>query len=180
MNTEIWKPVAGHEQYYEVSNLGNVKSLYGKHRILKFYKNPKGYLVVTLSNQGARKTVKVHRLVAMAFIPNPENHPEVHHRIAKTDNRPEALSWVSHRENNTHAKRQKPKSSRFSGVSRRGQRWEAKIWINGRHKALGVFDAETEAHRSYLRALNDHGITNRFAGMIVSKAEGFTPQVLTQ
>lgn len=165
MNTEQWKPVTvtGFEAHYQISSLSNVRSLYGKGRILKPYKNKKGYLVVTLSHKGKRKLVKIHRLVAMAFLPNPHNYLEVHHEFDKLDNRPEALSWVNHHENNTHAKRQKPKTSRLTGVSKAGKRWRAKACIDGQHKHLGVFDTEEEAQKAYLKALADHGIINRYA-----------------
>lgn len=92
---EIWKPVVGWEDYYMVSSLGRVKSLdrtyitnnrWGKmmrlHKgeILKPRKNDDGYLEVTLYKNGVRKIYKIHRLMCLAFLPNPHNLPEVNHK----------------------------------------------------------------------------------------------------
>ena len=77
---EIWKEIEGYEGLYEVSNLGNVKSLNKrKGRILKPIKDHFGYLRVNLYNS-EYKIHKVHRLVAEAFIPNPNNYPIINHK----------------------------------------------------------------------------------------------------
>ena len=88
---EIWRDIKGYEGQYQVSNLGNVKSLprlvhalnrsdfYIKERILKQCNHKKGYLVVPL----AGKVYLVHRLVADAFIPNPDNLPQINHKDEK-------------------------------------------------------------------------------------------------
>lgn len=118
MEIEIWKPVVGYEGLYEVSNLGNVRSVdsmrithnqYGEHlskykgRLLKPGKNSDGYLYVNLCCQCVQKTFRVHRLVAEAFIPNPDNLPEVNHIDEdKTNNRVDNLEWVSHIQNMRH------------------------------------------------------------------------------
>ena len=94
-NIEIWKPVVGYEGLYEVSSFGRVRSLdrydgrgwWIKGRILKLSMNKKGYLTVGLSKNNQRKTFIVHRLVALHFIPNIENKPEIDHiNTIKTDN----------------------------------------------------------------------------------------------
>lgn len=101
---ENWRPVVGYEGLYKVSDWGWVKSLHHhKSRILTSYVTPRGYLVVTLYKNGKRKTVKVHRLVAMAFISNPENKPEANHKNKiRSDPRAENLEWVTKKENNSH------------------------------------------------------------------------------
>lgn len=78
---EIWKPVKGYEELYEVSDLGRVKShWYGREKILKPVKTKDGYLQVCLCRNGKVKRFLVHRLVATAFIPNTFGLPEINHK----------------------------------------------------------------------------------------------------
>lgn len=119
MNNEIWKDIKGYEDLYQISNLGNVKSLYriinytfnGKPKKRKIYEkilkksvNRFGYEYVCLSREYKTHKVKVHRLVAEAFIPNVNNKPQVNHiNGVKTDNRVENLEWCNNSENMQHA-----------------------------------------------------------------------------
>lgn len=101
---EIWKDIDEFEGLYQVSNLGNVKSLNynhtGKERNLKARNNGWGYLFVKLYKNGNRKLFTIHRLVAKAFIPNPENKREVNHKDEnKTNNRVDNLEWMTSKEN---------------------------------------------------------------------------------
>ena len=99
---EIWKPVNGYEGLYEVSNLGNVRSI-RTNRTMKLQLH-KGYLKVGLYKQRTLKQFSVHRLVASAFIPNPKSKPEVNHLDGdKTNNRADNLEWCTPCENANHA-----------------------------------------------------------------------------
>ena len=105
---EIWKPVTNYEGLYEVSNLGRVRSLdfkrTGKERVLKPGTDTKGYLRVILYKNGEKAIKKVSRLVAEAFIPNPENKPTVDHiNKQRDDDRVENLQWFTYGENNKKA-----------------------------------------------------------------------------
>ena len=101
---EIWKPIVGYEGLYEVSNLGNVRSLNyngtGEIKIMKPGISKNGYLQVLLYINGKRKMYKVHRLVAQAFIPNPDNKPQINHKSEdKTLNTVDNLEWTTAKEN---------------------------------------------------------------------------------
>lgn len=98
---EVWKDIKDYEGLYQVSNMGNVKSLkFGKERILKECKNNDGYIQVGLFKNGKRKIYKVHRLVAETFILNIDNKQFIDHiNTDRTDNRVENLRWCTHIEN---------------------------------------------------------------------------------
>jgi hypothetical protein len=108
---EIWKDVKGFEGIYQISNMGRFKSYKGdpNGRILS-NKNGKGdYLSVVLSYGSKRRYTRIHRLVAEAFVPNPDNKPEVHHKDGnKQNNCAENLEWVTRSENHRHALLQSP------------------------------------------------------------------------
>lgn len=102
--TEIWKSIAGYEGLYEVSTEGNVRSLkFGKTRILKPQDNGTGYLHVKLCKDGKVKNMRVHRLVAQAFLPNPLNLETVNHKDEnKANNSASNLEWMSQADNNNY------------------------------------------------------------------------------
>lgn len=95
MNNEIWKQVEGYEDRYLVSSLGNVYSL-KRNKLMKPKVDKYGYLCMRLFDGDSKKDWTVHRLVAINFIPNPENYPVVNHKNEdKQDNRVENLEWCS-------------------------------------------------------------------------------------
>ena len=124
MENEIWKDIEGYEGLYQVSNLGEVKSLarpyknqYGecglmKEKLLtkkivcfdKTKKQTEGYFAVCLSKNNTSDWKRVHIIVAKNFIPNPENKPQVNHIDGnKFNNNVNNLEWVTHQENCQHA-----------------------------------------------------------------------------
>ena len=114
--TEEWRPIEGYEGIYEISSFGRIKSLerlvkacWGSKQLIKskikkqsFDKDK--YLDVRLNKEAVGVTKKVHRLVALYFIDNPDNKPQVNHKKGiKTDNRKWQLEWSTSKENHAHA-----------------------------------------------------------------------------
>ena len=116
MKIGIWKDIEGYEGYYQVSNLGNIRSCdrvvlnhwgNGQHRkgkLMSPSRSPNGYSIITLQKEGRVKYQTVHRTVATVFIHNPENKPEINHIDGNKDNNTiENLEWVTTAENKKHA-----------------------------------------------------------------------------
>lgn len=102
---EIWKDIEDYEGFYQVSNFGRVKRV-TTGRILKGTTDKDGYALVLLSKHNTPSMRITHRLVAQAFIPNPEHKPEVNHIDEdKTNNRVDNLEWSTRKENCNHGTR---------------------------------------------------------------------------
>ena len=114
MIQEIWRDVEGYEGYYKVSNFGRVKNLERKvkghpgintikEKILKSQKQH-GYRSVTFSVKNSPKLFLIHRLVAKAFLPNPENKTQINHKdFDRSNNHVDNLEWATRIENVEHA-----------------------------------------------------------------------------
>ena len=166
---EEFRPIPGYEGLYEVSNFGTVKSLEReylvngkypaivKERILRPCLNSHGYYQNTLSKDGKTKTIKIHVLVAMAFL---GHVPDGTHKIVvdHIDNNPlnnhlSNLQLISQRENTS--KDRKNGTSQYTGVflKKNINKWLANIKIDSKSKHLGYFASEEEAAEAYQKAL---------------------------
>lgn len=167
METEIWIDIPGYEGHYIVSNSGIVVALerkiehrkYGwktqKRRVLKKRKNGWGYNYVSLTLKTKTKTVRVCRLVMLAF--KGDSLLDVDHlNGVKTDDRLSNLEYVTHRENMRRYHSQNETSSKFIGVSyhKRAKKWEAYINFKKKKTYLGLFETEQLASDAYKTALN--------------------------
>jgi hypothetical protein len=153
---EIWKDIPGYFGKYKVSNLGGVRSLGARVRILKTSRTKDGYLRVGLSKNGNARRFKVHQLVAMAFLNHkPKGNKLVvnHKNFVKSDNRLENLEVVTNRENCN--KKHLYSTSKYTGVywDKRRKIWRAEITIKGKKLYLGSFEDDYNAHIVYERAL---------------------------
>lgn len=106
---ELWKSVLNFEGLYLISNCGRVKAINfnnEKHsQLIKPSVSKKGYLRVRINKNNKRYTLNVHRMVATAFIPNPENKPQINHRDGnKKNNFFDNLEWATNQENQDHAR----------------------------------------------------------------------------
>lgn len=146
MPKQIWRDVPGYEGLYQVSNTGKIRSLNykgtGKTRKLKLSVENDGYCHINLYNRDKkRRTHKVHRLVALAFIPNPNNYPIINHRDEnRSNNCVWNLEWCTYVYNNNYGTRNKKLSEAKKGESNPAKRPEvrAKISAMKKGKYLGA------------------------------------------
>lgn len=159
---EVWRDILGFEGYYMISNIGRVKS------VKRYYSNSKrtsivqekirkltndrGYLKVNLYINGEETKRFVHRLVAEAFIPNPNNHPDVNHLFGvKNDNRVSKLEWATEKENMDHAKRELGHDF-SSGIRHKGkthiQSKKVKQIDPNTNKTIKIWDCVSDVRRS--------------------------------
>lgn len=160
---ETWKDIEGFEGLYQVSDLGRVRSLGIRGRIRSLSLTKDGYPKVRLIHKGKDKTARVHRLVAEAFIPNPEGKDTVNHIDGnKENNRVSNLEWVDRSEQMYHAYRLGLKPS-----------------MGGTNNTQAKLTAEQvkEIRRDYVRQSQEfgtvalakkYGVTNRVIGLVVN------------
>lgn len=177
---EIWKDIKGWVGYYQVSNKGNVKRLAGsprtrKDRVLVLKKKASGYNFVCFSRGGNPKYYHVHRLVAKAFIPNPENKLQVNHKdLDKSNNNVKNLEWCTPLENNIHARKNKVfKNSNKKGLGNKRSKQIAQ-YRNG--SLVFIWKTANEAAEYYnisqsaiLKACRNNGHSISFKWRFVSK-----------
>ena len=148
---EEWRNIRGYLNY-QVSNIGRVRNVKSG-RILKLTTNCCGYVHLNLYLNGIQKDYKVHRLVAQAFIPNPNNKSTVDHidSKAKHDNTTGNLRWATQKEQCRNISSRSNTSSQYKGVcwNKFHSRWCAHITGNVKSKHLGYFESEEEAALAY-------------------------------
>lgn len=152
MNEEF-RDVIGYEGLYQVSNLGNVKTV-KTGRLRRFSTSRDGYNCLGLHKNGIRRGFAVHQLVAMSFLNHQINGHKIvvdHINTIKSDNRLENLQLMTQRQNVAKAKAKNRNLS--TGVRKIGNRFVTKILINNCIIDLGRFSTEQEASNAYQNAL---------------------------
>jgi hypothetical protein len=146
---EEWKSVPGFD-VYESSTLGNIRR---KGKLLKLTRKPEGYLKINTCINGKRITQCVHRLVALAHIPNPENKPDVDHvNGEKTDNRVANLRWATTSENLRNTAHRK---SPMYGIRIRSGSYEVRVTVhNDVGRTIGRYPTLEEAQLARDAALH--------------------------
>jgi hypothetical protein len=166
---EIWKDIPNYEGIYQVSNLGNVKSLKRyklirgkfyyevKERVLKISTNRDGYCIVHLHKNSIGSVKKIHQLVAMAFL----NHKPCGYKIVvdhidnnKLNNRLENLQLITQRENVTKNTINKSGITGVIWIESR-KKWKSYIYINKKLKHLGYFNSKQDANSAYQNKLKE-------------------------
>jgi hypothetical protein len=150
---ETWKAIEGYEGAYEVSNLGQVRSLDRvvegprgpkklKGRVLKQRTHNKGYRQLKLSKDGKKKTLLVHRLVVLAFLGPPGPGEAVDHKDGdRANNEARNLRWASQGLNNQNMKTPERNKSGVKGVSwhKAAGKWEVQVRLHGKNHYGGLF-----------------------------------------
>ena len=144
---EIWKPIAGTRGFIEVSNEGRVRSLLrGEPRALKTQADNKGYHRIRVTIEREKFGYKVHREVAKAFIPNPDNLPQVNHKDGnKSNNAVDNLEWISNRDNANHAIENGLWESVIEGSRRENE--------SRKRPVIGYFTTENSSHAKWFDSI---------------------------
>lgn len=173
---EIFKDIQGYEDFYQVSNLGRVKSLpririignrsyLTKERFLR-QRIHDGYYRVNLCLNGRMKTINVHLLVINGFVEKQQNKIFANHKdFDKLNNNSLNLEWTSIRENNTHRHlHEGKKTSKYPYVSKKSGRdtYTSRIVIDGKQVSLGNFKNEDNAYQAVLEYQTKNKIQNKY------------------
>lgn len=172
---ERWKAIKRYEGLYSISNYGRVlsrarvinTSTYSTRIPNKILVGGKidGYKSVSLSKDNKQKTFLVHRLVCLAFLPNPDNKDLVNHKDSNRDNNNLSnLEWVTQRENTCHSEQKFVNSSIYRGVSyhKKTKSYVSQIQVNGKNIHLGRYKLEIDAHKARVKYEQDNNIQNKY------------------
>lgn len=163
MDDNEWKWIEGYEGMYRIYKDGRVESVKRKYVPNNIFMKPHiniktGYKQVVLSKDGEKENFLVHRLIAIAFIPNP--NPDKfdfvdHESLDRSDNSIKNLRWISPSGNSRNIK--STGTSKYLGVSfhKQKSKWVARIRIDGKNKHLGYFEDEEEAGKAYMKKYNE-------------------------
>ena len=154
---DVFYDLKDYENHYMINKLGQIKSKY-TNKILKNCDDGNGYLIINLWKNRKPKRYYIHRLLALQFIPNPENYDFVDHFDKNPlNNNLENLRWITHSGNQRNKNKRNNCSSKYIGVSwyKRDKKWRADIKIEGKKKHLGYFETEEEAHLIYEKKRNE-------------------------
>jgi hypothetical protein len=161
-NCEVWREIENYVGYYQISNMGRVKSLSRTYKlrdsiitypekILSLNLSTYGYPYVNLSKNNIKNRQFTHRLVAKAFISNPENKPCVNHKNGvRHDNRLENLEWCTYSENHIHAYRVLGRKRAMAGVCGKD---------NPKSKSVSQYTMDDKLIRVYVSAREASKIT---------------------
>ena len=166
---EMWRSVDGFLNY-QISNTGNVRNA-NTGRILKTHEHRDGYVIVDLRADDKRTSCKIHRLVAKAFIVNPDNKAQVDHiDNDRQNNYVNNLRWATAQENRRNRRKALiPTTSKYIGVhwNKQHQKWCAQIRINKKCIHIGYFINPKDAARAYNKRVvglaTEYGVLNEIS-----------------
>ena len=156
---EEWKEIPGYEGLYEVSNMGNVRNV-RRNTLLRLSKDCYGYTQVSLYKNSIRTGLRVHRLVAQAFLSNPDNLPQVNHKDEdKSNNRVDNLEWCDSKYNLNYgtarirSRNTNIKNGYWTGLS--NEEYRKEYYEENREKIRETkrkwYEKNTEKRREYMR-----------------------------
>lgn len=181
---EIWKDIKNFEGKYQISNLGNVRSLYDQNQFKKTYRirylklgQRQGYSIIQLTDgcKIKRSSYQIHRLVAEAFISNPENKPFINHIDEnRKNNNVNNLEWCTQKENVNHSKH-KMYGQKRNIIGKSGEKYitkrkrygreyyEISVYYNGKRKHIGsskTLEQAVQKRDAYIKLITKENVRN--------------------
>ena len=154
-----WVKIEGYENY-SVNIKGEVRNDKSE-RILKLRLNQGYYQVDLYKNCVGKKVFRLHRLIAKAFIPNPNNYLLIDHKnCIRSDNSIENLRWCDHSQNSRNRKKCENTSSKYRGIcfEKRNNKWKVCCSLNGKLKHIGYYKTEIEAAEAYNNFVRENNL----------------------